>query len=116
MFRYPINRICLNTIVEFKLYKKGEQEKVYQIKGRKAQTLLCLVEVGARGFTSAEVANWAYRLASYIYDLRHGYNIDIHSELEPHEGGRHARYTLLSLVEIIAIIEPKKASDEESDN
>lgn len=107
MFIYPINRISLHAVVEFRVYYSDGTTKVFQTKGRKAQTLLCLVEVGQRGLTSEEVASWALRLASYIYDLRHGkFRIGITKTMEPHEGGSHARYKLDSLVEIISITEP----------
>jgi hypothetical protein len=105
--RYPINRISLNALVEFVVHYPNFVEKRFVTKGRRAQTLVCLVEVGTRGFTSAEVASWAYRLASYIYDLKEDFGLDIITNLEPHEGGRHARYTLHSLVEIISITEPE---------
>ncbi len=109
--RYLINRISLNAEVVFKLYDPiTKTEKCFITKGRKAQTLLCLVEVGARGFTSAEVASWAYRLASYIHDLKEDFGLDIVTTREPHEGGRHGRYTLHSLVEIISITEPENAT------
>jgi hypothetical protein len=108
--KYPINRISLHAVVEFKVYYPNQPERVFQTKGRKAQTLLCLVEVGQRGLTSEEVASWALRLASYIYDLKNHYGIDIETTLEPHNGGKHARYRLLSLVEIISITEPEPSS------
>ncbi len=104
--RIPINRISLHAVIEFRVYYSDSTIKVFQTKGRKAQTLVCLVEAGNRGLTSEEVASWALRLASYIYDLKNDYGIDIETTLEPHKGGKHGRYRLLSLVEIISITEP----------
>jgi hypothetical protein len=106
--RFYINRISLNAEVTFKVYDVGlKNERFFMTKGRKAQALMCLAEVGAKGITSEEVASWALRLASYIFDLKRLYGLDIQTTLEPHEGGRHARYTLFSLVEVVAIDEPK---------
>lgn len=93
--RYPINRISLKAELEFKVYNPfTKTEKHFVTRGRKAQTLLCLTEMGQRGLTSEEVASWALRLASYVYDLKRRYGLDIQTELEPHNGGKHARYRL----------------------
>jgi len=83
----------------FTVYANKEM-KQYLVSGRTAQTLYALVEAGKRGITALEVNSWAYRLASYIYDLRHDYGLDISTTAEPHEGGKHARYHLITPVEI----------------
>jgi hypothetical protein len=83
----------------FTVYRSAEQRQ-YFASGRVAQTLYALVEAGERGITALEVNSWAYRLASYIYDLRHDYGLDIQTKAEPHEGGTHARYVLVTPVEV----------------
>jgi hypothetical protein len=85
--------------VLFTVYVSG-QEKQYLVSGRTAQTLYALVQAGKQGITALEVNSWAYRLASYIYDLRHDYGLDITTAAEPHHGGTHARYHLITPVEI----------------
>ncbi len=110
--RYPVNRISLKAEVVFKVYDPfNKTEKSFVTKGRKAQTLLCLVEVGQRGLTSEEIASWAYRLAAYISELRNRFGLDIETTREPHEGGEHGRYTLHSLVEIISVTEPDNVNN-----
>lgn len=88
--------------VTFTAYFDGTP-KTYEVEGREAESLLCLVQTGETGITALEVHSWAYRLASYIHDLRHKFGLDIRTLKEPHEGGTHARYILLSAVEIIRI-------------
>ena len=83
----------------FTVYVDG-QEKQYFVSGRTAQTLYALVYAGKHGITALEVNSWAYRLACYIYDLRHDYGLDISTTPEPHHGGKHARYHLITPVEI----------------
>ncbi len=88
--------------VTFTTYFDG-QPKTYEVEGRAAESLLCLVQAGETGITALEVNSWAYRLASYIHDLRHKFGLDIRTLKELHEGGSHARYVVLSAVEIIRI-------------
>jgi hypothetical protein len=88
--------------VTFTAYFDG-QPKTYEVEGRAAETLLCLVQASDTGITALEVSSWAYRLASYIHDLRHKFGLDIRTQREPHDGGTHGRYVLLSAVEIIRI-------------
>lgn len=90
--------------IRFVRYFNGEP-KTYEVQGRAAETLACLVRAGQSGITALEVNSWAYRLASYIHDLRHKYGLDIHTILEPHDGGEHARYVLITAVEIM-LVEP----------
>ena len=90
----------------FQRYVNGEPRQ-YFTKGRVAQTLLCLVEAGERGITALEVSTWALRLAAYVHTLRHDFGLDIETQREPHEGGMHARYTLITPVEVIDTIQGK---------
>jgi hypothetical protein len=60
-----------------------------------------LVEAGDRGTTALEMSSWALRLSRYIFNLRTRYGLDIETRDEPHDGGTHGRYFLLSQVEII---------------
>lgn len=93
------------TKVTFIRYHEGKP-KTYEVEGRGAETLLCLVQAGNTGITALEVNSWAYRLASYVYDLRYLYKLDIQTLMEPHAGGKHARYRLVSAVEIIRVEQP----------
>lgn len=68
--------------------------------GRCAQTLWHLVKAGEKGITAAEVSSWALRLGAYVHILRHDYGLHIVTIREPHDGGYHGRYILLSAVEI----------------
>lgn len=81
----------------------NDKPKQYLVSGRVAQTLHCLVAAGGEGITALEVNSWAFRLASYIYDLRHDYGLDIQTKPEPHEGGSHARYFLITPVEVVEV-------------
>ena len=70
------------------------------VTGQEARALEALIERGAAGVTSLEVASWAYRLGAYIFDLRHDYGLAIETIREEHDGGWHARYVLRSPVVI----------------
>lgn len=87
------------------VFRALEQNRVYELVGREAQTLFCLCNAGMQGVTAQELSNWALRLSAYIHKLRHDYGLDIVTQSEPnHDSGHHARYVLLSGVEIIDII------------
>jgi|CXWL01.1.fsa_nt_gi hypothetical protein len=90
------------STILFTAYVNGEP-KQYLARGRVAQTLHCLVAAGSEGITALEVNSWAFRLASYIYDLRHDYELDIQTKPELHEGGSHARYFLITPVEVMEV-------------
>ena len=75
-----------------------ERGYVFCITGRQLRTLRALLDAGAKGITALDVSSWAYRLASYIYDLRHKHGLEIQTIEEPHDGGFHARYVLISKV------------------
>jgi hypothetical protein len=75
----------------------------FAVSGRPAETLLSLVEAGPRGITSLEAfeAGWAVRLAAYVHRLRSDYRLAIETRREAHQGGNHARYVLLSHIEVM---------------
>lgn len=73
----------------------------FRVKGQTARTLMALVEAGQSGITALEMSTWALRLAAYILDLRR-LGLLIQMESEPHEGGWHGRYRILSPVRILA--------------
>ena len=76
----------------------------FTVTGRIAETLLSLIEAGPRGITSLEAfqAGWAVRLAAYVHRLRSDCRLAIETRREPHRGGNHARYVLLSPVNVMA--------------
>jgi Helix-turn-helix domain len=75
--------------------------------GREAQTIIALVEAGAKGITSLETfkAGWAVRLGAYIFDLK-AMGVPIHASREPHDGGNHARYFVDGQVELLEAFDP----------
>lgn len=78
----------------------GEQSRSFTLSGRIGQTLYHLWQAGPAGITAFETP--ALRLAAYVHSLR-AMGFAIETEMETHEGryaGRHARYRLLSSVEI----------------
>ncbi len=88
--------------VRFRVYEAlGFKE--YEVRGQLARTICWLSFRGAHGVTALEMSSWALRLADYVHTLRHDYSVSIHTLLEAHDGGRHARYVLLGHVEIISI-------------
>jgi hypothetical protein len=70
-------------------------------KGRNGRTLVALVEFA--NITALEVSSWAYRLATYIWHLRHGHGLNIKTLDEPHPNGTHGRYVLHSKVRILDV-------------
>lgn len=70
--------------------------QTYVVKGRFAETLLALSRAGAAGVTALEMSSWALRLGHYVWVLRHRYGLPIDTAMEPHDGGHHARYTMLT--------------------
>lgn len=77
--------------------------------GREAQTIIALVEAGAKGITSLEAfkAGWAVRLTAYVFDLK-AMGVPIRASREPHDGGNHARYFIDGQVEVIEAFDPAK--------
>lgn len=89
-------------VLSFKYAANTEEESFKVLKGRCAQTLVCLCRAGAKGVTAAEMSNWALRLAAYIHKLKKEYGLQIRTVREEHEGGSHGRYILESQVQIKA--------------
>lgn len=81
------------------------QPKRYEVTGQTAKALIALYEAGEAGTTAQEVAGWAYRLAAYVHVLRHDYGLEIRMTKEPHFGGWHARYSLVTVIQIIEMHE-----------
>ena len=92
----------IRYLVQFRVYVHGHPID-YEVKGQVAKTICALVDNGKSGVTALEMSSWALRLARYVSALRHDYNLEIETVMEPHSFGRHARYVLQSAVEIISI-------------
>ena len=100
---------CLNSLTNIPQkaivkYRRQGNDKVFEVSGRYGQTLYWLIKHKDRGITAKSVCNTAYRLASYIHNLRHKRFMEIETQSEPHDGGQHARYWLKSDIEITNII------------
>lgn len=81
----------------------GKKTARHKVTGRQVvRTIKALTKARAKGITALEVSNWAFRLASYIYKLRHIYGLQIETQSEPHDGGAHARYVLVTPVKLEA--------------
>lgn len=89
-------------MVKLKIQARMGAGPVTTIRGREAETLVALVDAGAKGITSLETfkAGWAVRLAAYVHDLKK-LGVPIVASREPHDGGSHARYRLAGDIEII---------------
>lgn len=75
----------------------------FTLKGRDAWALSELLKAGARGCTPID--NPGPRWSAYVYNLKHECGLCIETRHEPHRGdfpGSHARYVLLSAVEIVS--------------
>ncbi|RWQ41857.1 MAG: hypothetical protein EOS21_11865 [Mesorhizobium sp.] len=86
----------------------GEPTTIY---GREAWCLRRLMEAGKKGCTPIEQP--APRWSAYVHDLKHKFGLVIETIHEGHAGlfaGSHARYVLLSEVEIIEDSETAKAA------
>jgi hypothetical protein len=81
-------------------FRQLSDGRVFEVDGRVAQTIDALVAAGARGVTALEISSWALRLAHYIF-LAKKLGLEISMELEPHDGGRHGRYRLLTAIQIL---------------
>jgi hypothetical protein len=81
----------------------------FQVTGQTARTIAALVEAGDRGVTALECGAWAFRLAAYCHDLRHGFGLDIETKRETHPGGWHGRHILCTPVRILDIEPPALA-------
>lgn len=90
---YPKLEYCLT----------GQPDSVRQICGRDAETLLMLVQRGAKGVTAYDFAGGPpFRLSAYVKNLRDA-GLEIETKREPHDCGFHGRYVLhtpLTVVEV----------------
>ena len=81
------------------------------VKGREAWTLLELHRAGPRGLAPIEAP--APRWSSYVHKLRTLHGVAIETLHEPHAGqfpGTHARYKLVSLIQIVARSDDRRAA------
>lgn len=73
--------------------------------GRDAETLLRLVERGAKGLTAFDFPGGPpFRLPAYVHDLR-ALGLSIITEREPHATGHHGVFTLQTPVRILRVVE-----------
>jgi hypothetical protein len=82
-----------------------------QIKGRNAWALLQMVEAGPKGVTPID--NPGPRWSAYVFNLKHKHGLNIETRNEGHRGpfpGNHARYVLLSMVEILSQSNPSEGT------
>lgn len=76
----------------------------FTVTGTAAATLLALVERGPRGVTPLDHPGGpAFRLAAVVHKLRTQQLIGIVTERETHDGGEHARYRLVTPVEVLHV-------------
>lgn len=75
-----------------------------RVRGKNARTLIGLIQNRHEGFTRSDMSGWEGYLPSHISDLRKLHRLDIQSTREPHHGGFHARYFILSPIEIREIV------------
>ncbi len=73
----------------------------FVVTGQVAKALAALVAAGSRGVTALEANSWAFRLAAYVHDLRHRFDLTIEMIREPHGQDWHGRYVLRSDVSIV---------------
>ena len=75
----------------------------FSVKGRDAWALSELLKAGPRGCTPID--NPGPRWSGYVFNLKRDCGLSIETRHEPHRGefpGTHARYVLLSAVEIVS--------------
>ncbi|NBX67230.1 MAG: hypothetical protein EBQ96_09575 [Proteobacteria bacterium] len=97
--KLPKNSPSINLVV-----KDGKNTARKAVTGRQVvRTIKALVKAGAKGITALEVSTWAFRLGAYIHILRHTHGLNIQTLREPHDGGTHARYVLLTPVTLTEV-------------
>ena len=77
--------------------------RAFTAKGRDAWALAELVSAGTKGCTPID--NPGPRWSAYVFNLKRDHGLSIETRHEPHHGafpGTHARYVLVSEVEIIS--------------
>lgn len=85
-------------------FRRLSDGKVFYVDGRVAQTVDALMGAGRSGVTALEISNWALRLADYVFKLRK-LGLEITMTPEPHEGGNHSRYHLVTAIEMLERVE-----------
>jgi hypothetical protein len=78
-------------------------ERICEVEGQEARTLVALHGAGDVGVTALEVSTWALRLAHYVMKLKK-LGLTIETVREKHAGpvpGWHGRYILRSHVEVL---------------
>jgi hypothetical protein len=95
----------LQVWAEFK-NTKGQWQPFTEV-GQNAKTVVALVKEGPGGIIALGLSTWALRLAAYIHNLKSKHGIDIKTIREPHDGGHHGRYVLVSELQIVAIKNPE---------
>jgi len=71
--------------------------------GREAETLLLLVDRGARGVAAYDFAGGPpFRLPAYVFALRR-LGVLIRTDREPHATGSHGRFTLEGPVRLVEV-------------
>jgi hypothetical protein len=84
------------------VHSEGGRRRII-VSGRQVcRTLVALITAGNQGITALEVSSRALRLAHYIWRLKTDHGLLIETEYEPHEGGHHGRYRLISRVTLDA--------------
>ena len=89
-------------------------ERPFFTTGQIARTLKALVDAGAHGITSLDIAaTWALRTSHYVFVLRRDHGLEIETMRESHTGpagkGWHGRYRLLTSVRLLD--EPAEATE-----
>lgn len=72
---------------------------VFMLSGKTAQIMHMLV-IRNDGITPFDTWPLTTRLGSTIHQLRRRYGLEICTEMEPHKGGFHARYRLVTSVRL----------------
>ena len=98
---YHANQLPLKPMAVIYVWPDG---RLGTVRGKNARALIGLIQKRQEGFTRSDMSGWEGYLPSHISDLRKLHRLDIQSTREPHHGGFHARYFILSPIEIREII------------
>lgn len=83
-----------------RIHVKLPEGRVLEFRGQQCKTIVALIDAGPGGVTAQEVAGWGFRLAAYVHSLR-GAGVEVAMDREPHPGGWHGRYRLVTSLEIV---------------
>ena len=88
------------------MVRKLPEGEAFIVRGRAAQTLALLIEVGDKGFNSGEASplGWARRTSAYVFVLRES-GLDIATDRERVADASVARYRLNSRIEVLDNLE-----------